>query len=343
MAFAGMFRTPRENFHTSEGVEIDIERSEEDIAIVIQDLSTGYRMNSDDLYTNKLFIPPILKEAVAINAFDMIKRMPGQDPFQSPDFRANVIMKAMKGMRKVSRKVMRTIELQASQVLQTGIITLSDINGNALYTLDFKPKATHFPTVSIDWGTGTEDKAKDISDLAEVIRNDGKLDPNELWFGTNAFREWLRDADIQALLDNRRISIGEVVAREPRNDGSTYRGTIQIDNYIYDMYTYNGKYKNPNGGAITPYMDEDNVVVKSSDSRFDLTYGAIPNLNRDLGIQQAVVPEMPTRFSSAEQGVDLFTNVWVTPDGEQMFAGVGARPLCIPTAIDTYGCLKTKA
>jgi hypothetical protein len=29
------------------------------------------------------------------------------------------------------------------------------------------------------------------------------------------------------------------------------------------------------------------------------------------------------------------------PDGEQFFAGFGSRPLLIPTAIDTYGCLDT--
>ena len=89
--FSGMFQTRPENLHSSEEVEIDIVRSEEDVSIVIQDLSTGYRMNSDDLYTNKGFKPPIHKEAIALNAFDLIKRMPGQNPFESPSFRANVI------------------------------------------------------------------------------------------------------------------------------------------------------------------------------------------------------------------------------------------------------------
>src|SRR6056297_1909079 len=144
--FSGMFQTRPENFHSSEEVEIDIVRSEEDVSIVIQDLSTGYRMNSDDLYTNKGFKPPIHKEAIPLNAFDLIKRMPGENPFQSPDFRANVITKMFSGMRKIERKIRRSIELQASQVLQTGVVTLTDINGAALYTLDYAPKTAHFPT-----------------------------------------------------------------------------------------------------------------------------------------------------------------------------------------------------
>lgn len=164
---SGLFQSPPENFHTSEEVEIDIVRSDEDISIVIQDLSTGYRMNSEDLYTNKGFKPPIHKEAIPINSFDLIKRMPGQNPFEAPDFRANVITRMFNGMTKIERKIRRSIEVQASQVLQTGVVTLTDMNGNALYTLDYKPKASHFPTAGTSWATATgAQKLADINSLA---------------------------------------------------------------------------------------------------------------------------------------------------------------------------------
>ena len=65
------------------------ELDDEDIAIVIQDLSASYRMVSEDIYTNKNFKPPIYKQALPINAFDLIKRTPGETPFEQPDFRAN--------------------------------------------------------------------------------------------------------------------------------------------------------------------------------------------------------------------------------------------------------------
>ena len=177
MFLAGMFQSPPENFHSSEEVEIDIIRSDEDVSIVIQDLSTGYRDNTDDLYTNKAFKPPIHKERVTLNSVDLIKRMPGQDPFASPNFRANIITRMFTKMLKIERKIRRSIELQASQILQTGIVTLIDDAGVALYTLDFKPKATHFPTAGITWGGATSVPLDDISALAEIIRNDGLSDP----------------------------------------------------------------------------------------------------------------------------------------------------------------------
>lgn len=339
---SGLFQSPPENFHTSEEVEIDIVRSDEDISIVIQDLSTGYRMNSEDLYTNKGFKPPIHKEALPINSFDLIKRMPGQDPFQSPDFRANIILRMFNGMTKIERKIRRSIEVQASQVLQTGVVTLTDSNGAALYTLDYKPKATHFPTAGTTWGQVGADPVGDISALAEVIRNDGLADPDQLLMGIDAFEAFIKDEDVQKRFDNRRIDLGTIAPMEMRGNGGSFRGIVEIGNYRFDVWTYGGRYKDPQTGAKVSFLDAGKVVVRASSGRLDATFGAIPNIGALVGGQATgLLPELPSRVSNAAGGMDLFTNAWLSQDGEQLFGGVGARPLMIPTAIDTFGCLDT--
>lgn len=340
---SGFFQSPPENFHTSEEVEIDIVRSDEDISIVVQDLSTGYRMNSEDLYTNKGFKPPIHKEAIPINSHDLIKRMPGENPFEAPDFRANVITRLMNGMTKVERKIRRSVELQASQVLQTGIVTLTDINGNALYTLDYKPKATHFPTAGTSWASATGDqKMDDLIALGEVIRNDGLGDPDQIIMGIDAFENFIRDADIKDRLDTRRIELGGI-APETRGNGATFQGWIRLGNYRYELWTYAGRYKDPQTGNKLTYVDPGKIIMRDSQGRLDATFGAIPNIGALLGNQATtLLPEMPGRVSNAQGGMDLFTNAWLSADGEQLFGGVGARPLMIPTAIDTFGCLDTQ-
>jgi len=341
---SSFFQSPMENFHTSEEVEIDIERSDEDVAIAIQDLSTGYRMNSEDLYTNKGFKPPIYKEALPINSFDLIKRIPGQDPFQSPDFRANVMLRMFKGMVKVERKIRRSLELQASQVLQTGVVTLTDSAGLAVYDLDYKPKASHFPTSGVSWATATGlQKTTDISDLAEEIRNDGLADPDQLIMGITAFENFISDPEIQKRFDVRRIDMGTIAGMDIKDNGGSFRGIVQIGNYSYDVWTYGGRYKDPATGIKTQYMDPSKIIVRASSGRMDATFGAIPNIGREVGAQPTnLLPELPGRFTNTEGGMDLFTNAWLTADGEQLFGGVGARPLMIPTAIDTYGCLDTQ-
>lgn len=341
MFFAGLFQSPPENFHTTEEVEIDIVRSDEDISIVVQDLSTGYRMNSEDLYTNKGFKPPIHKEALPLNSYDLIKRMPGDTPFDNPDFRANLITRMFNGMTKIERKIRRSIELQASQVLQTGIVTLTDINGTALYTLDYKPKATHFPTAGTAWNAAG-DIAGDINALAEVIRNDGLTDPDQIILGVDAFEAFIADAEIQKRYDNRRIDLGTIAPMQMRGNGASFRGVVEIGNYRYDIWTYGGRYKDPQTGVKIQYMDPGKCIVRASSGRLDATFGAIPNIGVLVGGQETrLLPELPGRISNAQGGMDLFTNAWLSNDGEQLFGGVGARPLMIPTAIDTFGCITT--
>ncbi len=341
--FSGMFQARPENFYTSEEVEIDIVRSEEDVSIVVEDMSTGYRLNTEDMYTNKGFKPPVHKEAIPLNAFDLIKRMPGQNPFQSPDFRANVITRMFSGMRKVERKIRRAIELQASQVLQTGKVVLTDINGTPLYSLDYKPKASHFPTAGTSWATATlTQKISDLTSLCDVIRGDGLMDPDELDVGADAWENLLQTEGFLKRLDIRRADLGTITPMDRRGGGGIYRGTLELGNYRLDVFTYPGRYKDPETGASTQYLDPGKIVVRASTARMDATFGAIPNIGALLGANGRLLPELPSRMSSSENGMDLFTNVWMSPDGEALFGGVGARPLMVPTALDTFGCLDTQ-
>jgi len=192
MFLAGMFQSPRINYHDTEVVEIDIVRGEEDISIAITDLSTGARLNSEDLYTNKEFKPPIHKEAAAINAFNLIGRMPGDNPYQNKSYVAKAIEKGMRVAVKLQAKIMRAVEQQASQVLQTGTVTLIDENGTAIYTIDYKPKTTHFPTAAVAWNNASSTKLADIKSLANVVRTDGLANPDMLIMGESAYELFIQ-------------------------------------------------------------------------------------------------------------------------------------------------------
>lgn len=341
--FSGMFQARPENFHSSEQIEIDIVRTEEDVSIVIQDLSAGYRMNSNDLYTNKGFKPPIHKEAIPINAFDLIKRVPGQNPFQNPDFRANILLLMFNGMRKVERKVRRSIELQASQVMQTGKVTLTDINGTSLYALDYKPKSSHFPTAGVSWATATTaQKIDDMRSLSDLVRTDGLAQPDQIICGIDAWENLMQDAGFKSRLDTRRADLGTITGPTTLGSGGIHQGTITLGNYRFDVFTYDGHYKDPQTGVSTPFMDPGKIIIRDSRARLDATFGAIPNIGAELGANGRLIPELPSRMSSSGNGMDLFTNMWLSGDGEQLFGGVGARPLMVPTAIDTFGCLDTQ-
>ena len=310
MFFTGMFQTPMINMHTSEEVEIDIVRSDEDISVVVTDISSGYRYNSDDIYTNKSFIPPVHREAAPINAFDLLKRRPGEDPFMSPNFQASATIKAFNVIRKIENKIRRSIELQAAQVLQTGRATLTDMAGNNLFNIDYSPKTSHFPTTANAWNGSNADPAGDIDRLAEVVRNDGLSDPDMLIMGSRAFEAFIQNDEIRGRMDNRRFELGRIVPMERMGMGGCYRGTVEIGNYSYDVWSYGGRYKSPQTRRKVQYMDESKVIVRASMGRLDGTFGAIP---RVVPPESRVLPFIPDRVSDTAGAMDMFMNAWVTP------------------------------
>lgn len=339
---SGMFLSPPENFFDSETVEIDIARSNQDVAIVVQSTNVGYRDSAADKFTNKEFKPPIYKERVPIDSAKLIQRQIGRTPFDSPDYRGAVIATLFKGLRDSEDRIKRAMELQAKQVLQTGIVDLVDTAGTTLYTIDYKPKATHFPNAGTGWDQASPTMAADLEALAGVIIADGKVVPDQLLFGEGSWGLFIKDTAIQAVFENRRIDLGTIAPTPMRGDGAIFQGVVTLGNYRFDVWTYAGRYDDPQTGNSTKFIDDDKVIMRASGGRLDAVFGAIPNIGQALGLSpNRIIPELPPRLVLPERGLDLNLNVWMTADGEQLFGGVGTRPLMIPTAIDTYGCLDT--
>jgi len=336
---AGMFRSPRENFHNSAEVEIDIEREDEDISIAVQDLSAGARNNESTLYTNKTFTPPVHKEKGPINALTLITRNAGEDPFESVDFIANAIARGIKISKKIFNKILRSIEVQASQVLTTGTVTLTDENGAAVYVIDYKPKVTHFPNAALAWDNASATIIADLLSLCQVIKSDGKRTPDMLIMGEGSYELFIKDDDVIARLDNRRIEGNGIVPMERMGDGGIFRGVVEIGNYKLDIWTYAGEYKDPQSGNLVKYIPDDKVVVRASAGRLDATFGGIPRITNKL--DPRVPAALVGRTSIPGRGFDVQNNAWITEDGETLFVSAGTRPLLIPTAIDTFGCLDT--
>jgi len=336
MFLSGQFQNV--TFHNSEEVEIDIMRDDEDISIAMHDLSTGARLNSADVYTNKGYKPPIHREKGVINAFDLLKRNPGDDPFQDVDFQANAIAKGVNLGQKLSPKIMRSIELQAAQILTTGTVSLVDKEANVVYTISFNPKATHFPTVAITWGESGATPLTDIQGVADVIRNDGLGNPDLLEMGEGAYEKFISDDEVKSRLDNRRIAGNGIVPMERMGNGGIFRGTVEIANYKYDIWTYGGRYKDPVSGLKVKYIADDKVIVKDSMGRMDATFGGIPK----IGLPDPRVPrELLQRVSSEDNMIDMQHHAYIDAAGDGMTVEVGTRPLLIPVAIDTFGCITT--
>ena len=325
--------------YNGDKVAIDVERFGEDVAIAIKKC-TGPNLNDFDEFTTKEFEPPSYGEAFPLDVCDLLNRMAGVDPFTAAytEYAGQLVAKMVKGFTLIDDKIIRAVELQASQILQTGILTLTDSAGNTVYTLDFKPKATHFPTVGTAWDNAASDPLGDLESLAKVIRADGKVNPDRLVMGGTALSNFLKHADVKEALDNRRINIGEI-APQFADSGATFYGFVWVGAYQFEIWTYPETFKHPQTGVPTDYVSADKVIMTSSRTRLDMTSARVP---LPLGPDPRVASLLPGRMSSRLKGFDVTPNVYATPNGKQIMGELESRPLLIPVQIDGFGCINTQ-
>lgn len=334
---SGFFLVRPGNIFDGEKVVIDIVREDEEIAAVVE-VCTGPNFAAIDTFTTKEFTPPAFNEGAPFNCYDLLKRMPGTNEYDATNvsWATQLIQRILQAARSAEDKIQRTIELQASQILTLGVLTLLNKAGDTKYIIDFKMKATHLPTAGTAWNAVGATPMADLEALADVIRDDGLADSTDLIFGSDAWAAFLGNADVQVALDSRRGVLAELKP-EMRGKGGKFQGTIDIGNYKFNMWTYGGRYNALVTGTKTLYVPKDKVIMLSGDSRLDQLFGGVP---RAVPVDPRFAGFLPDRISVPE-AVDFSLNIYTTPNGEQTILEVKSRPLLVPTAIDSFGCIAT--
>lgn len=336
-ALSRMFTVKPGNIYNGNKVAIDIMRTCEDVAVTVTKIGDA-NMNDINTFTTKEFEPPKYGEAFPLTAGELLSRMAGQDPYSAAyqNYASQLVRKMALGFSMVDDKIMRGVELQAAQVLQTGKLSLTDTDGNVTYELDFKPKSSHFPTAGTTWGQAGDDKLGDILSVAKVVNTDGKVTPNELWMGEKAVTEFLKDDAVKAQLDNRRVTLGEINPVMQDSDVVFY-GMVWVGNYQMAVYSTNSEYTDPQGNTKR-YLNDGSVVVKSDRTRLDMASARVP---LPVAPEPRVANLLPGRMASREQGYDVTPNVYASTNGMEIFGELHSRPLMIPVQIDGFGCLTT--
>lgn len=335
---SSFFSATSGSFHNAEAVELDIRRGEPIIAIPVPSVESGARKHESSKYTNKKYIPPVYDLEAVISAWSTSQRQAGQNPFDDPQFRVNARNGAFRILNELEDMLQRAIEVQASQIFQTGAIDLKDAANKTIFGLDFEMRGTHIITVNPVWAAdgATGAPITDIDNAVQVMRRDGKQNPTDLVFGTIARQRFFKSAQVRSELDNRGLQQLANIAPSNRGEAATLLGTMVIGGYQYRLWSYDGYYIDPVTVQPTPYVADGNVLMIADRGRRDKTFGSIPMFVPPSAQAQQF---LPPRMSSVEGGFDLTTNIWVTPDGKHLTMSAGTRPLLIPTAIDTHAVL----
>ena len=332
---SSFFKTTEEDYTDAEYVDIDIVRSGENVAPVLRDIGTGAVVVADDVFTGKQIKPPVYSLVRPVNIFDLMKRQPGENEYSEIGTWYGRLVNVLKrAFTLMAGMLVRSVEFQASQVLQTGKLTLTDDAGNAVYTLDFQPKATHFKTITNLWSGGSADPLADLEEMADAIRDDGLVDAANVIFGANAWNLFIKDTKVQNSVKKDGLGLGNLSPRLV-NKGGKYMGYVEVGAYRLDLWVYNGRYSDFGSTTVKKYVDDDKVIMLADVEDLDLrtVYGGVPSIGMDAPFNE-IIPEEVTH----ENGVRVHNRVYKDQKGNTYSAESTVRPVSIPVSIDRIAC-----
>lgn len=309
------------SIYESETVEIDIQRFGEKIAVDVLRGGDG-NLNTMEKYSTKLYKPPFYNEYTNIKSSQLSKRLVDQNTYQPVNKVQNMINLIFKAQFEGVKKVLRAIEVQASQALFSGTITFKNAD-----VMDFKRKASHNITPANAWNTANGVPIADLESACIANRIDGKVTSDIAIFSNSAWDGFISNADVLLKLDNRRVGIGAIEPRFAR-EGAVFQGVIWAGAYRLECYTYD-QYYTDEAGATQPYLPAGQAVVLYSGAVLNTSFGGVEILQhaeeayRQLGI--SAIPVMTA---------GKFVPYSYAIKESNLVAGIQSAPLLVPTQID---------
>jgi len=336
------FMTRPRDIVSAESVKIDIQRGGRKIAPVISNITQIGGKIEKSQYTQKEYIPPVVALGGDFAPGDLIEKAFGKTEYQTAesDYMMQLQDKIIDTMLEIEGQFARNIEYQASQILQTGELSLKDSLGNVAYTIDFFPKSTHFPTVTTSWSDANANPDADISALYETIKKNGKVNARNLIFGRVALENYLKNASVEDKFDNRNIIAGQYDPNETNPDVN-YLGELLIGAKRFKCWFYEGLYDDPSTGLPVPFVADDKVIMlpDSGSANLDLRkiFCRVPTIT---GVDPRFAGIVPVNMNLDNRAYTA--RVWNDANADTLNVELKTRPLLIPVSIDAFGCLDTE-
>lgn len=270
----------REDISDTKEVSIEVERGTEKIAVDVERGTEGNR-NAFSKSTEKIFVPPYYREYFDMTDLHFYDRLFTSDGTVDLNTFKRWMDKVVESFGKLQDKIERAYEVQASQVFQTGIVTL--INGD---NIDFKRKAASLVAYNAahDWSDDTKDPITILQTGCDFLRTKGKMQGGlvDAILGTSALTAMQNNAKFKSSADTRRISLVDISGPRRNTVGAALHGEISVGSYILRLWTYPQVY-DTKMTSNNDYIDPKKVILLPENPRFVIAYAAVPRLLKDEG------------------------------------------------------------
>lgn len=312
-------------------ISIEVERNLQTVAVDVQRCTDPVR-NLFSRSTEKIFEPPYYNESFDFTSCDRYDVTFAMNNGPTKVDAQMLLRDSLSKVKKLKNKIIRAIEIQRSQVLQTGIVILK--NGDSI---DYKRKASSLKVLSGAslWNAPTTcNPFTDLKDGMDFLREEGLSGGTTVnaIFGSNAFQNFMASNVVKEQGQWRKIN--RIDLNMPQFDnvsGMVFQGQIATGDYIVNIWTYNEFYVDPITQVRTKFIDVNNVVLIADDFEGFTAFAGVPAILGDTLNGQYVAPIEGEFYVR-----DVIDQVKMSWD----FI-ISSAPLVVPVSIDRIYTVKT--
>lgn len=300
----------------------------EKIAVDVQRGTEGNR-NKFSLSTEKIWTPPLYAERFEMTELDLYDRVLGSQGNANENMFAGLLNSAADRMGTIQDKIERSLEIQCSQILMTGIVTL-----NAAENIDFKRRGTGATVPSIvDLTTGSNggyfstnsDCFTQFKRGCDFLRQYGHSTESTFVaiMGETALKDLLANTTFTTRQNLFNMALDQVTGPRRNAKGAAFHGIITAGSYKVELWTYPQIYDavDSNGTVTkTKYIDDRYFILIPPNPRFHMAHALVPQLITKPGM----VP------SQATWVYDEKIDEWATSHEMR----VRTAALAVPVAVD---------
>ena len=318
---------------TAKYISIEVQRGTEKIAVDVLRGTSGNR-NMFSKSTEKQYMPPFYNENFDATALDFYDLLFGENLNPTRSVIGGLAAGVAEKLGELRLKIERAKELMASQVLETGVVTL--VNGD---DIDFKRKATSMKDNSgTPWSTVTTDIESHLIAAGDFLRTYGKNTSkvlNMIVSGTVLVD--LKKSDyFQDNANFQQVRLVDVNLPQADSRGAAYHGRIAAGAYLVNIWSYDEMYTNASGTA-TRYTDAKKVIILPSEgTQFYFSHAGVPAIIVDKSNA-----EFPAYIKQVAN--EYVINNYIDNQRKSHTFELMSAPLPVPVTVDMMYTMKVLA
>ena len=311
----GQLYFPKTETLPGEYADVDVVNIKAKVATYADENDESTLVEKPTRTMSSIKIPSIALKA-RLTPSDLLRRPVGMSQYAGLQNEAEEINKQIKYLTEM---VYRAVELQASQALQTGVITLT---GNGISnTVTFGRDAALTYTIgTTKWDQATGNPLQDLETICKLILAKSGMLPDKVVMGSDALAAFMGNPIVAAQFNMFNANYGMLAPEKLDADGAAYLGKVMIPGFHLDVYSYPLGYLDSTN-TYQPFVAAKKVIVGSSMARNQKVFGAIRDVD---GIQ-------PVQF---------FPKIWKIEDPSCYYLGIKSSPLCVLSQPDATGCIQ---